>query len=273
MPVAALPHRAALRVEGPDARSFLNGLLTQEVETLAPGALRYGALLTPQGRLVLDLFLLGEAQGVLIDVDVSVRDALVAKLKMHKLRAKCEIAAAHVSVAAAWEAQPQGEGWITDPRLPAAGWRLYAAALEVAPNQDAYEDHRFTLSLPDAVRDGLADKAYATEADLDLLHGVDFKKGCFVGQETTSRMKRRGGIRSRVLPLEVEGASVGDEVLAGDLRAGAVMAVRGRRVLALVRLDRVAGGPLTIGGRLAHLDAPDWLPPGSLVAKEEEITA
>ena len=273
MPAVQLLNRAALRVEGPDAHVFLNGLLTQEVETLACGELRYGALLTPQGRLVLDLFLLGEAQGVLIDVDASVRDALFAKLRMHRLRAKCEITALEAPVAAAWGAKPEAGGWTADPRLPAAGWRGYDLAIDAGADDAAYDEHRFALGLPDAVRDGLADKAYATEADLDLLNGVDFKKGCFVGQETTSRMKRRGGIRSRVLPLETEGAAAGDEVLAGELRAGEVMAVRGGRALALVRLDRISGVPLSIGGRPARLDSPDWLPPDSLVAKQEEISA
>jgi hypothetical protein len=276
-----LPHRALIRLEGPDARSLLNGLLTQEVEHLAEGDLRYGALLTPQGRLVCDLFLLGEAQGVLIDVDASARDALAAKLKLHRLRAKCEITAIDGPVSAAWGPTPAsevsaGDGWIADPRHPRAGWRRYdgvACAAELG--DDAYEDHRFALGLPDAVRDGLADKAYASEADLDLLHGVDYQKGCFVGQETTSRMKRRGGIRSRILPLEVAetGVEPGAEVLAGDLRAGEVFATRGRRVLALVRLDRVVSGPLSVEGRPARLDPPDWLPEGSLVAPSQETPA
>ena len=268
MPVVHLANRACLRVEGPDARVFLNGLLTQEVETLAAAELRFAALLTPQGRVVLDLFLLGEDQGVLIDVEAGVRDGLLTKLKMHRLRAKCEIACVDEPVAAAWGATP-GEGWIADPRLLAVGWRAYGVSNPADADLDAYEDHRFALGLPDAVRDGLADKVYATEADLDLFNGVDFKKGCFVGQETTSRMKRRGGIRSRVLPVQVEGAAAGDEVVAGALRAGEVMAVRDACALALLRLDRVSGVGLSIGGRPAYLDVPPWLPPDSLIRKEE----
>ena len=95
------------------------------------------------------------------------------------------------------------------------------------------------LGLTDAAQDGLHDKAYATEANLDLAHGVDFSKGCFVGQETTSRMKRRGGIRSRVLPIEVAGPpAAGDAVMAGERRAGEVVTVAGGAALALLRLDR-----------------------------------
>jgi folate-binding protein YgfZ len=267
--LAALPDRACLRVQGPDARTLLNGLLTQEVETLADGDLRYGALLTPQGRIVCDLFLLGEAQGVLIDVDASVRDALVGKLKLHRLRARCDIDAVEATVEAAWGGAAPGEGWRPDARLSAAGHRRYGAAAPAASDADAYDAHRFALGLPDAVRDGLADRAYATEADLDLLNGVDFRKGCFVGQETTSRMKRRGGIRSRVLPLVVKGARPGAEVLAGELRAGQVVAARPDRALALVRLDRVHGAMLTVDGKAARLDPPAWLPPETFAPSEE----
>jgi hypothetical protein len=270
---AALPNRALLRVEGPEAKSFLNGLLTQEVETLAVGELRYGALLTPQGRLVCDLFLVGGEEGVVIDVDASVRDALLAKLKLHRLRAKCEIGPAEARISAAWGEAPQEDGWIADPRLPSAGWRGYGLAVSDDAGADAYEAHRFALGLPDGVRDGLADKAYATEADLDLLSGVDFHKGCYVGQETTSRMWRRGGMRSRVLPLLVEGAAPGDEVLAGDLRAGVVMGARPDRALALLRLDRIADRSLEVQGRPARLETPAWLPPQALSPQTEETQA
>ena len=109
--------------------------------------------------------------------------------------------------------------------------------------------------------DGLADRAYASEALLDLLGGVDYRKGCFPGQETTSRMKRRGGVRSRILPLRVEGAVAGAEVLAGALRAGEVVAAGEGRALALLRLDRLEG-ELTVDGRPARLERPAWWPEG-----------
>ena len=117
------------------------------------------------------------------------------------------------------------------------------------------------MGLPDVAADGLADRAYATEALLDLLAGVDFRKGCFVGQETTSRMKRRGGVRSRVLPLAAGGAMPGAEVLNGSLRAGEVAAVHGDRALALLRLDRLEGA-LTVDGRPARVERPAWWPAG-----------
>ena len=263
---ARLDSRAAVAVTGPEARPFLNRLLSQEVETLAPGDLRAAALLTPQGRVLYDLFLFGEADGVRIDVAAAARDDLVRRLTMFRLRADVQIAPNDAPVHALWgegagEAPP---GWRRDPRAPAAGWRaLGGPDAPGAEDHDeaAYRLHRFTLGLPEAVEDGLSDRAYATELNMDLLAAVDFSKGCFVGQETTSRMKRRGGVRSRVLPLAVEGEAPapGAEVLAGALRAGEVAATCGDLALALLRLDR-SGGALTLGDRPTRLARPAWLP-------------
>lgn len=260
---ARLPDRALLDVSGPEARPFLNRLLSQEVETLAPRELRYGALLTPQGRVLYDLFLFGESDRVRVDVAADARDALLLRLRAFKLRAAVEIEADADPVHALWGAETAPDGWRRDPRLSQAGFRhagpppAVADAMSVEPS--AYRAHRLSLGLADAVGDGLSDRAYATEMNLDLLHGVDFSKGCFVGQETTSRMKRRGGMRSRVLPLEVEGAVPGAEVLAGELRAGEAVAAGSSLALALLRLDR-AVGPLAVDGRPARLAPPPWLP-------------
>lgn len=263
---APLPGRALLRVGGPEARPFLNRLLSQEVETLGDGELRYGALLTPQGRVLYDLFLWGEADGVRVEVAADRRDELLARLKMYRLRAAVTLDADDDPVLAAWggDASP-GPGWRPDPRTPLAGWRFAGAAPDVpgleAAGEDAWRAFRLGLGLPEAVADGLSDRAYATELDLDLLNGVDYRKGCFPGQETTSRMKRRGGVRSRVLPLRVEGAAPGAEVLAGELRAGEVVAAEGGRALALLRLDRLETG-LTVLGRPATVERPGWWPEG-----------
>ena len=237
--LAHLDHRAVIRVEGPDTRPFLNRLLTQEVETLAAGELRYAALLTPQGRLLYDMFLWGEDDGVALDVDAGSRAAIALRLNAYKLRAAVTVTTPNDRVFVLWDAGTAPAGWRRDPRAPEAGWRLIATGSPspLTASADAYRAHRAALGLTDAAQDGLSDKAYATEANLDLAHGVDFSKGCFVGQETTSRMKRRGGIRSRVLPLEAPGAAVGDAVEAGTRRAGEVVAA-GSPALALVRLDR-----------------------------------
>ena len=259
--LARLDDRALIRVSGPEARAFLNRLLSQEVETLVEGEARFAALLSPQGRVLHELFLHGEEDGVLVDAPAGNRDGLMARLRMFKLRAAVEIAADDRPVWALWDAASAPAPWRRDPRTPLAGWRL-AGDPPASPGAEPglYADHRLALGLPDAAADGLADKAYATELLHDLLAGVDYRKGCFVGQETTSRMKRRGGVRSRVLPLETD-APAGSEVLAGTLRAGEVTASHGGRALALLRLDRI-GGALEADGRPARVMRPPWWPDG-----------
>ena len=262
--LARLDDRALLRVGGPEARPFLNRLLTQEVETLGDGELRYGALLTPQGRVLYDLFLFGEADGVRVDVAADRRDELLARLRMFRLRAAVTLELDDDPVFAAWGAgEAPGSGWRIDPRGSAAGWRFSGSQPAAGKaTERAAEEHfamRLALGLPDVVRDGLSDKAYVTEALLDLLNGVDYRKGCFPGQETTSRMKRRGGVRSRVLPLIVQGARQGAEILAGTLRAGEVVAASWDRALALLRLDRLEGA-LVVDGAPAAVARPPWWP-------------
>jgi folate-binding protein YgfZ len=263
---ARLTDRALLRVAGPDWRSFLQGLITQDVETLGEGELRFGALLAPQGRLLFDLFLLGGGDHCLIDVAAGARDALLQRLSIYRLRAKVEIAAHDGAVLALWEAQGASAPWTLDPRLTALGWRALGEAAPPPGAQevplDAYHAHRLALGVPDAARDCPEDKTYPLEANFDLLNGVDFKKGCFVGQETTSRMKRRSSVRSRMAPIVFDGAPprFGSEILAGDVRAGEVLSGGDGRAMALVRLDRLDAGPLSVDGRPVRVERPAWLP-------------
>lgn len=257
MPVALLSSRALIAVTGPDARPFLHNLLTQDVETIAPGELRFGALLSPPGRLLFDLFILGAEDGVLLDVAADRRDALIQRLSMYKLRAKVEIAADDGPVHAGWPI-PE-EGFIDDPRTPALGGRLYGEAAADA-NEDEYNHHRLAVGVPDPTTDAPQDKTYPIEADFDLLNGIDFRKGCFIGQETTSRMKRRGTIKNRMMPLTFDGApfEFGAEVLNGELRAGQVLSGQDGVVMALLRIDRL-DGDLTVDGRPVRLHRPAWI--------------
>lgn len=253
-----LTDRALVRVSGEDWRGFLQGLLTQDVETLRVGALRYGALLTPQGRLLVDLFLLGTDDGVLLDVAADRREDLIRRLTMYRLRSKVVIAADEAGVFATFGEDP-GEGWIADPRLPALGWRGYGLAVEDTVGREAWDAHRILLAVPDMADFG-DDATYPIEANLDLLNAIDFKKGCFVGQETTSRMKRRGVVKSRMLPLRVDGPAVaaGTEVLNGELRAGMTASGVEGLALGLMRLDRIDGA-LTVDGRVAQATKPEWM--------------
>ncbi|MFT4254626.1 MAG: folate-binding protein YgfZ [Caulobacter sp.] len=269
--IAHLSSRAVIAVAGPDWRGFLQGLLTQDVETIRPGELRFSGLLTPQGRLLYDLFVAGlpetEAEtggGALLDVAAEHRDAIVARLSMYRLRAKVQIGASDLVVAAAFSpdgAPVSGEGLHADPRLPGLGARAYGLAAAPDATEADYEAHRLALGVP-GPSDWLTDKTYPIEADFDLLAGIDFKKGCFVGQETTSRMKRRGTIKNRMLPIVFDGPApaFGAEVLAGELRAGEVLSGGDGRAMALLRLDRIEGADLTVDGRPVRVERPDWVP-------------
>lgn len=256
--ITPLTDRAVIRVTGPDARPFLHNLLTQDVESLAPGALRYGALLSPPGRLLFDLFLLGRDDGVLLDVAADRREALIQRLILYKLRAKVEVAASDEPVFAAWGGE--ADGFIPDPRLPALGGRAYGGDHQPTTGPDDYALHRLSLGVPDLAVDAPDDKTYPIEANLDLLNGIDFKKGCFVGQETTSRMKRRGSIRNRMVPITFDGPPppFGAEVLNGDLRAGEARSGRSGIAMALMRLDRMDGA-LTVDGRAVKARMPEWI--------------
>jgi len=257
MTVAKLNSRAVISVSGPDWRSFLQGLLTQDVESLKRGEARFGALLTPQGRLLYDLFVVGAEDGVLLDVAAEHREALLQRLTLYRLRAKVELAASDLPVFAAF---PAGADGVVDPRHPELGRRIYGPA-DADADEGAYEAHRLALGVPGPADWGV-ERTYPIEANFDLLGGIDFKKGCFVGQETTSRMKRRGQVKNRMLPVVFDGPppASGTELLAGELRAGEVLSGVEGRAMALVRLDRALGSDLVMEGRPARVEVPAWFP-------------
>jgi folate-binding protein YgfZ len=256
--IARLEGRSLVRVSGADARPFLHNLLTQDVETLADGELRFGALLSPPGRLLFELFILGQGEDILLDVAQDRRDDLIQKLTLYRLRAKVEITADDQAVLACWP--DLAPGFLIDPRTPQLGGRAYGVEAEANADQAGYRAHALSLGVADMTIDATIDRTYPIEANFDLLNGIDFNKGCFVGQETTSRMKRRGAIKNRILPLHLEGPrpEPGAEVLNGDRRAGEVVA-SDAGVVALMRLDR-ADGQLTVGEASATVARPDWMP-------------
>jgi len=263
---AILKTRTLVRIGGPDWRDFLQGLLTQDVETLAPGEARFAALLTPQGRLLFDLFVVGRADGCWLDVAADRREAIIQRLSMYRLRAKVDIAADDTPVAALFpgDGATPGAGWVQDPRLPALGLRGYGAGQPdgaAGADEAAYDAYRLSLGAPGPADWG-SESVYPIEANFDLLHGIDFKKGCFVGQETTSRMKRRGQIKNRMLPITFDGPAPapGAEVLAGTLRAGEVRSGGQGRAMIIARLDRVALGGLTVNDRPVCAEPPAWMP-------------
>lgn len=255
--IAHLTGRSLVRVSGPDARSFLHNLLTQDVETLADGEMRFAALLSPPGRLLFDLLVSGEGDAVVLDVAAPRREALMQRLSLYKLRARVDIVADERPVHAAWPDAPPG--FAVDPRAPGLGGRRHGGQGETPASEDDWHAHRLRLGVTDT-SDWPDDKTYPIEANFDLLNGIDFQKGCFVGQETTSRMKRRGSIKNRMLTIAFDGPPppFGTEVLNGDLRAGEVLSGREGLAMALLRLDRIEGA-LTAAGRPVEVRQPAQL--------------
>ncbi len=270
---AHLTSRALIAVRGPDWRPFLQNLLSNDVETLEPGQARAALLLTPQGKFLFDLFVIvGQDEGgeefAMLDVQAGRREALIARLALYRLRARVQIEAMEGTVFVSWGgATAPGEGWVADPRLPALGWRGYGLAGEVDTEEDVYDAWRLGLGVPDPARDCEPDKTFPLEADYDLLNAIDFHKGCYIGQETTSRMKRRSAVKTRMAPILFDGPAPAPGApvqTAEGLRAGEVLSGREGRALALLRLDRAIGGPLTADDRPMRLDIPSWWPEGTL---------
>jgi tRNA-modifying protein YgfZ len=257
--------RALIRVSGPDARAFLNNLLTQSLDHLVWPGLRYGALLTPQGKVIADMMIWAAGDdAVVLDADPSRGADLLRRLAMYKLRSQVEITDVSDKHNVLVADDVFGEAQL-DPRLRELGWRALSA-IRSPDGAAAYESKRIALGVPDLARDAGADEVFAGEALLDELNGVDFQKGCFVGQENVSRMKRRATTRKKFCPVVFEGEAIAPmtPILAGDAEFGTIRTGAPGRAIALLRLDRAleaaeTGKSLTACGRPIRLDPPSWL--------------
>ena len=282
MKSAFLPDRGVVKVAGEDARNFLNGLVTTDLDRLKPGLGRFGALLTPQGKIIVDFLITevpaGHGGGFLIDCPKALADGLATKLKFYKLRAKVTVEnlSDDLGVLAAWGGQLGAQPDLTfaDPRNEELGYRilipedlkqklsdLIGAELVDAA---AYEAHRIALGVPRGGLDFMYSDAFPHETNMDRLAGVDFDKGCYVGQEVVSRMQHRGTARTRSVKVLLDGPSpeAGATILAGDKPVGTIGSTADGKGIALVRIDRVAdaldaGQPLTAGGLELKLAEPD----------------
>ncbi|PIP98295.1 MAG: folate-binding protein YgfZ [Rhodobacterales bacterium CG18_big_fil_WC_8_21_14_2_50_71_9] len=263
-----------------DARDWLQGLVSNDVRRLARDHAVYAALLTPQGKYLFDFFLVEGADGaILLDVAASRAAALMQRLSLYRLRRDVQIAdvSAQTQVALVWRAQPgqaplaaPGALVVADPRDAALGWRLYAqdaaaalalAGAEVAP-RDAYDALRVAVAAPESGVELIPDDSYILEAGFERLNGVDFRKGCYVGQEVTARMRHKTDLRKGLLRVRVEGAAPppGTPVTTADGKpAGALFTVIDGAGLAHLRFDRAAGR-LSAGG--ATVTAPEFGAPG-----------
>src|SRR5689334_19841864 len=293
MKAAFLPDRGVIKISGEDARNFLNGLVTTDVDLVRPGIGRFGALLTPQGKIIVD-FLITEAPaghggGFLIDASRALAQGLADKLKFYKLRAKVTVEnlSDSMGVLAAWDGEPARKPDLAfaDPRNDALGWRILIPEelkQKVADvigaelvDSEAYELHRIVSGAPRGGLDFMYSDAFPHETNMDRLNGVDFDKGCYVGQEVVSRMQHRGTARTRALRVTLEDFSpeAGIPVVAGDKPVGTMGSTAGGHGIALLRTDRVAdaldaGLSLSAGGLAIRLTDPNDVrtPPKQTVA-------
>jgi folate-binding protein YgfZ len=259
-----LSDRAVIALEGTEARVFLQGLITNDLERLAPGKGLYAALLAPQGKILFD-FLIAEGDGaLLLDVPAVNAEALVKKLKQYRLRAKIEIALRpQLAVYAGLTGRP-GERAISfpDPRLAALGPRGIGAVAEMPaelPGPALYHAARLDLGVPEG-NDFGSDRIFALDAGLDELHAIAFDKGCYVGQELTARMKHRGTDRKRILAVSADTPlPPAGEIKSGNVSVGELLSVYGSKGFALVRLDRMDKSQFTLDQIPVALTRPQWL--------------
>jgi folate-binding protein YgfZ len=282
MRAALLPERAVLRITGEDATHFLQGLVTSDVESLKAGDARFAALLTPQGKILFDFIVVKVAPddggGFVLDAPRALEGDLAQRLGFYKLRAKVEIARrADLAVAAVLEGTAPADLGLaySDPRHEKLGTRLVLptegaeAALRNAgfalAESAEWQKKRIALGVPEGGQDFTYGDTFPHEADMDQLGGVDFQKGCFIGQEVVSRMEHRGAARTRVVPIAYQhGAPIGGvEVKIGERAAGFLGSTANGRGLAKIRLDRVEEGlaaneKLSAGNIPITLVKPDW---------------
>ena len=283
MKAAFLPGRGVVKVAGDPARKFLDGIITSDLDRVSPGAARFGALLTPQGKIIVD-FIIVEATaedggGFFLDCPRALAETLVEKLKFYRLRAKVAIddMSDTLGVMAVWGGAATTEHGLVyaDPRLPALGSRVIlppgnteTVASDLGArvvDASAYDAHRITLAVPQGGADFSYGDAFPHETDMDQLAGVDFDKGCFIGQEVVSRMEHRGTARTRIVPVSYDGPAPmgGDIVSAGEKTIGTMGSAANGQGLAMLRLDRIADAaaqaqPITAGGITLHPHKPDW---------------
>ena len=244
----ALPSRAVISLGGDGVFPFLHNILTCNVEKLTEGGLAYGALLSPQGKVLHDVFVQRVGNDALIDCDAAGRDDLMQKLKLYRLRAKFEILPRDDLAVVV------GVGGAVDPRHAGLGPRSILARGEALPGF-GYDEARYALGIADSAEIG-SGKLFPHEANFDQFGGVDFKKGCYIGQEVVSRMQHRATARSRILPVSFADDQPTDEIRNGEVLIGEMLGHRGRAGLALVRLDRLAETGAPEGVVIAR---PDWM--------------
>ena len=272
-----LSNRGVVGIGGADAHDFLQGLVTADMDAVETSGAEYGALLTPQGKVLFDFLIVRGPDGYLLDLPKAHRADLVKRLTFYKLRAKVDVSdmtETHV-VAAVWDGADAAEsGGVSfqDPRHEDLGIRIIGERTSVAPPSGAhtvepthYHAHRIAIGVPEASLDFDYGEVFPHDVDMDSLNGVSFGKGCYVGQEVVSRMQHRGTARRRIVKADADGAlpAAGTEITANGKTVGTLGSSADTAGLALIRLDRAkgaidAGTPIEVSGVALRLSIPDW---------------
>lgn len=263
----ALTDRRVIALTGTDRVDFLQNLITQNVDGPPPGSMMMAALLTPQGKLLYDFFVTVEEQKLLLDVDATIAEALMKKLSLYKLRADISLSLTDMTVTALWQEDgflcPPMAGFYTDARHERLGLRgIFDTAPPTGlPEKPLAEWHanRLKCGVPQGADEMPPGSVFPLEYGFGEMHAIDFKKGCFIGQEVTSRTHRKGRLRKKLHPFKLDGATGGpdtqdDTLMAGDRQAGQLVALQDRFGLALIREDAVAE-TLTLNGARITLAA------------------
>jgi folate-binding protein YgfZ len=267
-----LPNRGILRLAGPDRVSFLQGLISNDVTTVAASRPAYACLLTPQGKFLHDMFVVADGDSLLIDCEGDRRDDLLRRLKVYRLRSKVEIVdetGSFAVLALPDGADVDGVAAFGDPRTDALGARALVAPERAGAIDDsggeafvAYDRLRIAAAIPDGSRDMEVGKAILLENNIDLLNGIAWRKGCYIGQELTARTHYRGLIKKRLIPVRIDGRApeAGTPLMENGVEIGEMRSSSGDLGLALLRLDVVRQGrPLHVEGATLLPEPPAWL--------------
>jgi folate-binding protein YgfZ len=258
--IANLPHRGVLEIQGEDKRSFLQGLITNDINLVSPKKAIYATLLTPQGRFLYDFFITEKDGSFFLDAEAGRLEALIKKLSLYKLRSQVTLTPrSDLKVYAVWgddvapslglkneTGHTQG-GTFMDPRLLDLGARIIGEGM-ANTTEDAYDLHRLKLGVPEGGLDLIPEKSILLESGLDELNAISWTKGCYMGQELTARTKHVGEVRKRLYPIEIEGDIPDEEteILNQGTPVGTLRSKRGSYGLALLRSEATEG-ELTCG--------------------------
>ena len=260
-----LSDRSVLSISGDEARPFLQGLVTQDVLHAVAGEAVFTALLTPQGKILFDFFLAPHGEGFLVDCHAETAPGLLKRLTLYKLRAKVTIAPESGLAIAIGDVRDPVAAF-KDPRSAQLPARAIINRADMPSTDEAYDAVRIALGVPEFGKDFASEEVFLLDVNYDALNAVSYKKGCFVGQEVTSRMKRKGDIRKRTLTATFEGPTPpkGADIIGGENSVGEILSGRMGGALALARLDRLKsaideGRSLTADGRALQISFPAYL--------------